>query len=120
VHRSAPPARTTTFAVVSPVALLLSDLETARGWVWRVLGRLAGDDEQNARLRETLRVFFATGNSYATTAEHLVLHRNTVQYRVRKAAEAIGHPIQDRHADVELALRVCQVLGSAVLRPPSR
>ncbi len=44
---------------------------------------------------------------------------NTVQYRVRKAEEAVGHPIQDRRADVELALRVCQVLGSAALRPPS-
>lgn len=60
-----PPARITTFAHVSPVALLLSDLEAARGWVWQVLGRLADDDDHEARLRETLRVFLATGNSFA-------------------------------------------------------
>jgi PucR C-terminal helix-turn-helix domain/GGDEF-like domain len=110
-----PPARATSFAMVSPVALLLSDLEAARGWVWQVLGRLADDDEHSARLRETLRVFLATGNSFATTAERLMLHRNTVQYRVRKAADAVGHPIQDDRADLELALRVCEVLGSTVL-----
>ena len=54
----------------------------------------------------------------ATTAERLVLHRNTVQYRVRKAEEAVGRPIHDHRSDVELALRVCQVLGSTVLRAP--
>jgi PucR C-terminal helix-turn-helix domain/GGDEF-like domain len=114
VARPAP--RATTFSHVGPVALLLPDLEATRGWVWQVLGRLADDDEHEGRLRETLRVFLATGNSFTTTAERLVLHRNSVQYRVRKAEEAIGHRIQDRRADVELALRVCQVLGSAVLR----
>jgi DNA-binding PucR family transcriptional regulator len=116
---ASPPARATLFATVSAVALLLSDLEAARCWVWHVLGRLANDDEHSARLRETLHVFLAVGNSYAATADRLVLHRNTVQYRVRKATDAVGHPIQGHHADVELALRVCQVLGSAVLRPPS-
>jgi len=114
-----PQARATTFAEVGPVALLLPDLDATRGWVWQILGRLADDDEPRRRLRETLRVFLTTGNSFATTAERLVLHRNTVQYRVRKAEEAIGHPIQDQRADLELALRVCQILGSAVLRPPS-
>ncbi|HEY3006240.1 MAG TPA: helix-turn-helix domain-containing protein [Kribbellaceae bacterium] len=87
--------------------------------MWQVLGQLADDDEHQGRLRETVRVFLATGNSFATTAERLVLHRNTVQYRVRKAEEAVGHPIQDHRADIELALRVCQVLGATVLRPPS-
>jgi hypothetical protein len=57
--------------------LLLPDLEATRDWVWLVLGRLADDDEPEARLRETLRVFLATGNSFATTAERLTLHRNT-------------------------------------------
>ena len=114
-----PGTRVTAFGEVGPVALLLPDLEATRSWVWSVLGQLAADDEHETRLRDTLRVFLAAGSSFAATAERLILHRNTVQYRVRKAEEAIGHPIQDHRADVELALRVCQVLGSAVLRPPS-
>jgi len=112
-----PGMRATTFAHVGPVALLLPDLEATRGWVWLVLGHLADDGEHEARLRETLRVFLATESSFAATAERLTLHRNTIQYRIRKAEEAVGHPIQDHRADVELALRVCQCLGSPVLRP---
>jgi hypothetical protein len=118
-HAARPGTRVTTFAEVGPVALLLPDLDAARGWVWLALGHLAADDEHKARLRETLRVFLATGSSFAAAAERLTLHRNTVQYRVRKAEEAIGYPIQDRRADIELALRVCQCLGSTVLRPAS-
>jgi DNA-binding PucR family transcriptional regulator len=114
-----PGARVTTFEQAGPVALLLPDLQAVRGWVWSVLGPLAADGEHEARLRETVRVFLASGGSFAATAERLTLHRNTVQYRVRKAEEAVGRPIQEHRADVELALRVCQVLGSAVLRCPS-
>jgi DNA-binding PucR family transcriptional regulator len=113
-----PGPRATAFAHVAPIALLLPDLDATRGWVWNVLGPLADNDEHERRLRETLRVFLATGNSYAATAERLFLHRNTVQYRVRKAEETIRRPIQDHRADLELALRVCHVLGSTVLRPP--
>jgi DNA-binding PucR family transcriptional regulator len=85
--------------------------------VWEVLGNLAEDDEQATRLRETLQVFLATGGSYVATAERLALHKNTVQYRVRKAEDAVGHSIEGHRSDVEMALRVCHELGNAVLRP---
>jgi DNA-binding PucR family transcriptional regulator len=45
---------------------------------------LAADDEHHARLRETLLAFLQSGGSYKATAERLVLHKNTVQYRIRK------------------------------------
>jgi hypothetical protein len=111
-----PGARVTVFADVGPVALLLADFAAARGWVWQVLGALAADDDPDATLRETLRVFLSTGGSYTATARLLTLHRNTVQYRVRKAREALGYPLDRRRLDVELALRVCQHVGSPVLR----
>lgn len=112
-----PGSPVTTFAETGPVALMLADLPATRGWVWEVLGNLADDDEQAARLRETLQVFLATGSSYVATAERLALHKNTVQYRVRKAGDAVGHSIEGHRSDVEMALRVCHELGSAVLRP---
>src|SRR3954454_24934396 len=111
-----PGAQMTVFADVGPVALLLADFGAARGWVWQVLGVLAAADEQDATLRETLRVFLSTGGSYTATARLLALHRNTVQYRVRKSREALGYPLDRRRQDVELALRVCQHVGSPVLR----
>jgi PucR-like helix-turn-helix protein/diguanylate cyclase with GGDEF domain len=111
-----PGSRLTTFANVGAVALICADMSAARSWVWGMLADLALDDEPHARLRETLQVFLSTG-SYTTTAERLVLHKNSVQYRIRKAEDAMGGPISDRGADLELALRACQYLGQAILRP---
>ena len=111
-----PGSRLTTFADVGAVALICADMSAARSWVWGMLADLALDDEPHARLRETLQVFLSTG-SYTTTAERLVLHKNSVQYRIRKAEDALGGPISDRGADLELALRACQYLGQAILRP---
>jgi len=45
------------------------------------------------------------------------MHKNTVQYRVRKAEEALGRPLHGRESDVELALRVCRSLGAPILQP---
>ncbi len=69
------------------------------------------------RLRETLLVFLQNGGSYKTKAEQLILHKNTVQYRVRKAEASLGHPVGDHRQDVELALQARHWLGSSVLQP---
>ena len=81
------------------------------------LAGLATDDEHHARLRDTLLAFLRSGGSYKTTAERLVLHKNTVQYRVRKAEESLGRPVSENRHDVELALQASYWLGSAVLQP---
>jgi DNA-binding PucR family transcriptional regulator len=111
-----PGTRVTTFDQVGVVALICADVSAARSWVRATLGELAIDDEPHARLRDTLQIFLSTA-SYTTTAERMVLHKNSVLYRIRKAEEALGAPIEDRRADLELALRACQYLGEAVLRP---
>ena len=56
------------------------------------LGPLADDDDQHARLRDALRVFLQENGSYKATAERLILHKNSVQYRVRNAEEAPAIP----------------------------
>ena len=111
-----PGTRLTTFAEVGTVALICADVPAARRWVWATLGDMALDDEPHGRLRDTLQVFLSTG-SYTATADRMVLHKNSVQYRIRKAEEALGAPIEDRRADLELALRTCHYLGETVLRP---
>jgi hypothetical protein len=112
-----PAPRTVTFGQVAPVAMMLTSRELLRPWVLSTLAGLATDDEHHARLRETLLVFLQSGGSYKTTAEQLVLHKNTVQYRIRKAEESLGRPVGDNRHDVELALRASRWLGSSVLRP---
>ena len=112
-----PAPRAITFSQVAPVAMMLTSRELLRAWVLSTLAGLATDDEHHARLRETLLVFLQSGGSYKTTAEQLMLHKNTVQYRVRKAEESLGRPVGDHRDDVELALRASHWLGSYVLRP---
>jgi DNA-binding PucR family transcriptional regulator len=110
------PPRAVTFGEVAPIAMMLGTAELLRPWVLGTLAGLAADDEHHARLRETLLVFLQTGGSYKTTAEQLTLHKNTVQYRIRKAKESLGQPVGQNRYDVELALRTSHWLGSSVLQ----
>ncbi len=111
-----PPPRAVTFSEVAPVAMMLGSSDLLRAWVLSTLGGLATDDEHHARLRDTLLTFLQSGGSYKTTAERLMLHKNTVQYRIRKAEESLGRPVGEYQHDVELALRASRWLGSSVLQ----
>ena len=111
------PPRTVAFSEVAPVAMMLGSPDLLRAWVLSTLGGLATDDEHHARLRDTLLTFLQAGGSYKTTAERLTLHKNTVQYRIRKAEESLGRPVGEHQHDVELALRASHWLGSSVLQP---
>jgi DNA-binding PucR family transcriptional regulator len=112
-----PAPRAVTFGEVAPVAMMLGSAELLRAWVLSTLAGLAADDEHHARLRDTLLVFLESGGSYKTAAERLMLHKNTVQYRIRKAQESLGRPVGGNRHDVELALQASHWLGAYVLQP---
>jgi DNA-binding PucR family transcriptional regulator len=112
-----PPPRAVAFREVAPVAMMLGSSDLLRAWVLSTLAGLAADDEHHARLRDTLLVFLHTGGSYKATAERLMMHKNTVQYRIRRAEESLGRPVGEAQHDVELALRASHWLGSSVLQP---
>jgi DNA-binding PucR family transcriptional regulator len=95
--------------------MMLGSAELLRAWVLSTLAGLAADDEHHARLRDTLLIFLQAGGSYKRTADQMILHKNTVQYRIRKAQESLGRPVGDDRHDVELALQASQWLGSSVL-----
>lgn len=114
VARAAPVGtrdRVTTATDAGLVALLRADPDALHAWVRSVLGDLATDDDQHARLRETARSYLAHQGSHTAAAAELLLHRNTVLYRVRRAEAARGRPFTEQRLDVEVALRVCRLLG---------
>ncbi|MET8446051.1 helix-turn-helix domain-containing protein [Streptomyces sp. NPDC005209] len=113
---AAPGHRVTLYSRVAPVALMCQDIDELRAWVWSVLGELATDDDHCALLRETVQIFLATGCSYTATAHRQILHKNTVQYRISKAEEAMGQSVHERRTDLGVALLACQYLGPPVLR----
>jgi hypothetical protein len=108
----------TSFADVAQLALMSNSVDLVRAWVGETLGVLATDDDANARLRDTLQVFLQENGSFKATAERLTLHKNTVQYRVRKAEESLCRPIDEKRLHLELALLASQWLSAAVLQRP--
>lgn len=96
-------------------ALVCADLDAARAWVRQALGPLAADDENHARLRETVRVLLEHGGSYMAAAEALCMHRNTVRYRINRAEAELGHSISADRQATDVALTLCRWLGQAVL-----
>lgn len=110
----------TTADDLGPLLLLGSGTDLLAARVADVLGDLALDDEQHERLRDTVGAYLRGGGSLAAAAAELHLHKNTVQYRLRRAEEVRGRPLGVSDADrldVEVALHACRVLGAAVLRP---
>ncbi|GAA4483028.1 helix-turn-helix domain-containing protein [Rhodococcus olei] len=105
---------------VRVAALLAGDVEAARRMVRRALGQLAADTEHAHKLRDTLLTFLAANRSYTATSERIHLHKNTVKYRVDKALDERGRPLDDERLDLELALIACRWLGRAVLDSPEQ
>lgn len=103
---------------VAPIALMAGDVDELRRFVVDALGDLAADDERCGWLRDTLREFLSRNRSYVATAEAMILHRNTIQYRVGQAMELCGQNFDDPNAifEVQTALEVCRWMAPAVLR----
>jgi hypothetical protein len=122
VAQPSEPRRLTSYTEpgVRTAAMLSWDLHRTRRLVRGALGNLAADTESAARLRETLLLFLTEKGSYTATAELVHLHKNTVKYRVDKAVEERGRPLDDERLELELALTACAWLGSAVLSPAAR
>lgn len=95
-------------------ALLGTSISEIRGWVAEVLGGLASATNDDALLRQTLRVLLRSGSTHETAARELKLTFNELRSRVQRAVARRGRPIDDP-VDVELALLVCESYGSAVL-----
>jgi DNA-binding PucR family transcriptional regulator len=104
-------SRVTVFSEVALSGFLATDLPLARRWINTVLGGLAANDDATAELRRTVLTFLQTGASLTETARLLHLHKNTVRYRLRKAEQLRGVPLNQDPRDLETALLACAQLG---------
>jgi DNA-binding PucR family transcriptional regulator len=69
------------------------------------------------RLRETAYVFIEAGSNARLAADRLFAHKNTVLYRLRRAETMRGRPLDQRHFELEVALRLVRTLGDWALPP---
>ncbi|MGO1418636.1 MAG: helix-turn-helix domain-containing protein, partial [Candidatus Corynebacterium faecigallinarum] len=86
-----------------------------RDWVNEQLGELAAHSDNAARLRETYSVFPDSGASFTRTGGLMMLHRNTVKYRIEQARALIGAENPGTPAENSVALHMCRLLGPSVL-----
>jgi DNA-binding PucR family transcriptional regulator len=103
-------SRVTRYTEVALSSFLATDLTLARRWINTVLGGLAANDDGTAELRRTVLTYLQTGANLVDTAARLHLHKNTVRYRLAKAEELRGAPINDDRRNLEIALQASEQL----------
>jgi DNA-binding PucR family transcriptional regulator len=102
----------TSYADVELVALVGGNEPGVGALVARELGPLAADEKGLDRVRETVAAYLAHGGSVEATASTLIVHKNTIRYRLAQAEELIGHPLSERRTELALALRCLDAYGA--------
>src|SRR5262249_20952401 len=103
------------FDEVKLACLMGADPEAMRAFVSHELGALARRDATSARLRETVRVYLECGANAREAADRLIMHKNTVRYRLARVEELRGRPLDDGRLEFEVALYLAHLLGDRVL-----
>ena len=62
------------------------------------------DRERNSDLVRTLEVFFASGSNASETADRMLLHRNSIPYRLERVRQLTG--LDSKHHRARLALQL--------------
>jgi DNA-binding PucR family transcriptional regulator len=62
------------------------------------------DRERNSDLVHTLEVFFASGANASEAADRLLLHRNSIPYRLERVRELTGLDYRDCRARLAMQL----------------
>jgi PucR C-terminal helix-turn-helix domain/GGDEF-like domain len=101
----------TAYEDVALAVLATSDPVHARAFVARELGDLAAGDAATRRFAKTALTYLQEGRNRARTSRRLAVHPNTVAYRLRRATELLGHDLNRRAAEVEVALTIAPLLG---------
>ncbi len=91
-------------------ALLTADPIEAVRFAEAELGELLADNDTAGRLRATVRVYLEENLSPARAARRLGIHQNTVVYRVKRTEELLGHAIEQRRLQLEVALRLSDMI----------
>ncbi|HEY2715843.1 MAG TPA: helix-turn-helix domain-containing protein [Solirubrobacterales bacterium] len=97
-------------------ALALADEPSSRRFAERELGELAGADEKQGRLRETLDVYLTCAMNASAAGAVLGVTDRTVGYRLRAIEDSLGHSIALRSTELALALRIRRLFAAPRLR----
>jgi DNA-binding PucR family transcriptional regulator len=102
----------TRYADVALIAFALADETLARSLIGIYLHPLDDDGRSAEVLRETLRAYLAAGRNAQSAGSALGVHRNTVSQRLRVIEDRLGCSLSERHAEVDVALRLERLLAA--------
>ncbi len=105
----ASPGSVTRYRDVALVALAGADERQARRFVAGELGPLTATDDQTSRLAATLLVYLQEQMSRRRAARRLAIHENTVTNRIHAAEQLLGHPVDERACELEVAIRMVNI-----------
>lgn len=88
------------------VSVLGVDQKRTNDFIRAELGALADAERSHAEWRITLLAYLDSGRSPAQAAERLHVARNTVNYRIARAAELLPGPLSERQLEIHVALRL--------------
>ncbi|MGO9905577.1 MAG: PucR family transcriptional regulator [Solirubrobacteraceae bacterium] len=108
--RAVRPGTVVGYRTADLTALLTADPAEAVRFAESELGELLADSDAAARLRATVRVYLEENLSPARAARRLGIHQNTVVYRVKQTEELLGHAIEQRRLQLEVALRLSEMI----------
>lgn len=109
------PPQVVNYLEIAPIAMLTDDLDELRTFVTATLGDLAADTVRLAELRETLLAYLRAHRSPAATAQQLMMHRNTVRYRIAQVDSDFPDLLNTADPYVVItALELCRWYGSSV------
>jgi DNA-binding PucR family transcriptional regulator len=95
---------------VGLLALAARDELSARAFCARELGPLTGAGKREETLRQTLRGYLAAAQHASSAAALLGVSDRTVSNRIRTVEERLGRPVATRSAELDVALRLHELL----------
>jgi DNA-binding PucR family transcriptional regulator len=99
------PAKSGVFLYAEHEALVLLGCNAdVDDFVRRTLRGLSPALDHETRLRKTVGTYLALGGSIDRTAAELMVHRNTVRYRLQQATALLGRDLTPTSSDVAIAL----------------
>ena len=108
--RAVRPGTVVGYRTADLTALLTADPVEAVRFVESELGEFLVESDAAARLRATVRVYLEENLSPARAARRLGIHQNTVVYRVKQTEELLGHTIEQRRLQLEVAFRLSDMI----------
>ncbi len=106
------PQRLTRYSDVLLLAPALRNDVLAKSLERILLSPLGGQREGGAELRQTLRALFDAGHNVNAAAATLGVDRGTVRKRRRIVEQRLGRPLHTCQAELEVALRLEELLQS--------